>query len=106
MAAPKTAPTAANPNAEQIARNAIDAQLSAAGWIVQSRADLNFNAAPAIAVCEYPTDVGPAITSSSSTNNPSALSKLNLRTGDTSSLASKLGTEKRPSPSSFRTKTS
>ena len=58
MAAPKPAP--ANQNAEQIARNAIDAQLTAAGWIVQSRADLNFNAGPAIAVREYPTDIGPA----------------------------------------------
>ncbi len=61
MATPRTAPTpAANQNAEQIARNAIDAQLTAAGWIVQSRAELNFNAGPAIAVREYPTDVGPA----------------------------------------------
>ena len=60
MAAPKTAPIAANQNAEQLARNAIDAQLTAAGWTVQSRAQLNFPAAPAIAVRKYPTDVGPA----------------------------------------------
>lgn len=58
MAAPKTAP--ANKNAEQIARDQIDDQLAAAGWIVQSRADPNFAAAPAIAVREYPTDIGPA----------------------------------------------
>ena len=82
MAAPKTAP-AANQNAEQIARNAIDAQLTAAGWIVQSRTELNFNAGPASPSANTPPISAPPITSSSSTKNPSASSKLSLKTGVT-----------------------
>ena len=50
----------ANQNAEQIARDLIDAQLAAAGWLVQKLKDLNFNAAPALAIREYQTDIGPA----------------------------------------------
>jgi hypothetical protein len=58
MAAPKTAP--ANQNAEQLPPKPIDAQVTASGWIVQSRAGLNFNSGPAIAVREYTIDAGPA----------------------------------------------
>jgi type I restriction enzyme R subunit len=45
---------------EAIARRHIDAMLSGAGWIVQSRAELNLHAGPGIAVCETPTRTGPA----------------------------------------------
>ena len=49
-----------NQNPEQIARDGIDARLRAAGWHVQDREALDFNAGLGIAVREYPTDVGPA----------------------------------------------
>jgi len=45
---------------EQRARREIDARLTAAGWDVQDRADLNLAAAPGVAVREFPTDAGPA----------------------------------------------
>jgi type I restriction enzyme R subunit len=38
----------------------IDAALAAAGWIVQSRADLTLHAGVGIAVRETPTRTGPA----------------------------------------------
>ena len=40
---------------EQKARKRIDAQLVAAGWLVQDRRHLNLHAAPGVALCE--TDV-------------------------------------------------
>jgi type I restriction enzyme R subunit len=49
-----------NQNAEQRARDQIDAKLAEAGWIVHHRTAINFNAGPGIAVREYQTDVGPA----------------------------------------------
>src|SRR5580700_3819771 len=49
-----------NQNAEQRARDQIDAKLAEAGWIVQHRTAINFNAGSGIAVREYQTDVGPA----------------------------------------------
>jgi len=49
-----------NQNPEQIARDAIDRQLTAGGWIVQNKKNLNLHAGPGIAVREYQTDVGPA----------------------------------------------
>ena len=52
--------TTNNQNPEQQARDAIDRQLVAAGWIVQDRKAIDFNAGRGIAVREYPTDVGPA----------------------------------------------
>ena len=52
--------TTSNQNAEQRARNQIDAKLVDAGWIVQHRTAINFHAGPGIAVREYQTDVGPA----------------------------------------------
>jgi type I restriction enzyme R subunit len=54
-------PTATqNQNPEQIARDQIDAKLSEAGWSVQSKNKINFNAGQGIAVREYQTDIGPA----------------------------------------------
>lgn len=49
-----------NQNPEQIARDKIDLQLAACGWIVQDVKNINLNAATGIAVKEYLTDVGPA----------------------------------------------
>ncbi len=45
---------------EQKARQQIDAQLVASGWVVQDKKELNFHAGPGLAVREYPTDTGPA----------------------------------------------
>lgn len=50
----------ANQNPEQIARDRIDAMLSASGWMVQDKKAINFNAGFGVAVREYQTDVGPA----------------------------------------------
>lgn len=49
-----------NQNPEQIARDAIDAQLAAAGWVVQAKDAINFHAGEGQAVREYTTDTGPA----------------------------------------------
>ena len=49
-----------NRNSEQLARDQIDSKLKEAGWCVQNKNDLNFNAGPGIAAREYRTDVGPA----------------------------------------------
>lgn len=49
-----------NQNPEQIARDNIDRQLSACGWITQSKSKINLNAGIGVAVREYQTDVGPA----------------------------------------------
>lgn len=49
-----------NQNPEQVARDEIDRQLNACGWIVQSKARMNLNAGLGVAVREYSTDVGPA----------------------------------------------
>ena len=49
-----------NQNPEQIARDNIDRQLIACGWIIQSLKQVNLNAGVGIAVKEYLTDVGPA----------------------------------------------
>jgi type I restriction enzyme, R subunit len=43
------------PTPEQLARENIDAMLTAAGWVIQDRRRINLHAAPAIALCE--TDV-------------------------------------------------
>ena len=53
-------PPAKNQNPEQVARDQIDALLVQAGWHVQDRDALEFNAGQGIAVREYPTHVGPA----------------------------------------------
>lgn len=52
--------TMANQNPEQIARDIIDRQLIACGWLVQSKSKINLNAGIGVAVREYQTDVGPA----------------------------------------------
>ena len=49
-----------NQNPEQIARDNIDRQLIACGWIIQSIKEVNLNAGIGVAVTEYQTDVGPA----------------------------------------------
>ncbi len=49
-----------NQNPEQKARDNIDAMLVEAGWHVQDKDSINFNAGLGVAVREYQTDVGPA----------------------------------------------
>lgn len=53
-------PATKNQNPEQIARDQIDAKLAEAGWHVQTKGKINFNAGLGIAVREYQTDIGPA----------------------------------------------
>ena len=53
-------PRDVNQNPEQIARDRIDDRLRAAGWHVQHRNAVDFNAGLGIAVREYQTDIGPA----------------------------------------------
>ena len=52
--------TTPNQNPEQIARDQIDRILIEAGWVVQDKKAIDFNAGQGIAVREYQTDVGPA----------------------------------------------
>ncbi len=49
-----------NQNPEQLARDKIDALLEAAGWVIQSKAKIDFSAGLGVAVREYQTDAGPA----------------------------------------------
>lgn len=49
-----------NQNPEQIARDNIDRQLIASGWIIQGIRDVNLHVGIGVAVKEYLTDVGPA----------------------------------------------
>ncbi|MFT4155488.1 DEAD/DEAH box helicase family protein [Parafilimonas sp.] len=49
-----------NQNPEQLARDEIDRQLLACGWIIQSKSKINLSAGIGVAVREYQTDVGPA----------------------------------------------
>jgi len=49
-----------NQNPEQLARDNIDKQLIAGGWIIQDKSKINLNAATGIAIREYQTNVGPA----------------------------------------------
>lgn len=49
-----------NQNPEQLARDSIDAQLIACGWVVQRKDRINLAANYGVAVREYMTDVGPA----------------------------------------------
>lgn len=49
-----------NQNPEQQARDKIDRQLLACGWVVQNKTDINLKAAVGVAVREYQTDIGPA----------------------------------------------
>lgn len=52
--------TMPNQNPEQIARDTIDRQLMASGWVIQSKKQVNLNAAKGVAVREYQTEIGPA----------------------------------------------
>ncbi len=45
---------------EEGARQNIDKQLTQSGWIVQEYKNINLSAGSGIAVCEYPTESGPA----------------------------------------------
>lgn len=49
-----------NQNPEQIARDIIDDLLQQAGWVIQSKAKIDFSAGLGVAVREYQTDAGPA----------------------------------------------
>ena len=49
-----------NQTPEQIARDAIDKQLLACGWIIQNKNGINLSAGMGVAVREYQTDIGPA----------------------------------------------
>ena len=49
-----------NQTPEQVARDTIDRRLAQAGWEVQDKAKIDFNAGLGIAVREYQTDIGPA----------------------------------------------
>lgn len=49
-----------NQNAEQIARDKIDRQLTACGWAVQKKTEINLSAGVGVAVREYITDAGVA----------------------------------------------
>lgn len=49
-----------NQNPEQLARDIIDAQLIACGWVVQPKTHINLKANIGVAVREYQTDIGPA----------------------------------------------
>ena len=49
-----------NQNQEQIARDNIDKQLIACGWIIQDKKKFNLAAGLGIAIREYQTDIGPA----------------------------------------------
>ena len=49
-----------NQTPEQHARDLIDKQLTASGWVVQSKDKINLGAGVGVAVREYQTDIGPA----------------------------------------------
>lgn len=49
-----------NQNPEQIARDNIDKQLIASGWIIQDKKKFNLAAGLGVAIREYQTDIGPA----------------------------------------------
>lgn len=51
---------AINQNPEQRARDNIDRQLTACGWVIQDKSRINLNEGLGIAVREYQTDAGPA----------------------------------------------
>jgi type I restriction enzyme R subunit len=49
-----------NQNPEQLARDKIDEQLKASGWVIQYKKQFNLAAGIGVAIREYQTDVGPA----------------------------------------------
>ena len=48
-----------NQTPEQLARDNIDKQLLACGWVIQPKNQINLSAGFGVAVREYQTDVGP-----------------------------------------------
>jgi len=52
--------TVYNQNPEQKSRDHIDTMLINAGWVVQSKNEVNLSASKGVAVREYQTDIGPA----------------------------------------------
>jgi type I restriction enzyme R subunit len=49
-----------NQNPEQLARDEIDRQLLACGWVIQDKKFFNLSAGPGVAIREFQTSVGPA----------------------------------------------
>ena len=49
-----------NQNPEQSARDNIDNQLLACGWVIQGKKQVNLSAGPGVAITEYQTEIGPA----------------------------------------------
>ena len=49
-----------NQTPEQKAREKIDLMLTQAGWVVQSKREVNLSAGKGVAIREYQTDIGPA----------------------------------------------
>lgn len=49
-----------NQTPEQIARDKIDKQLIASGWVIQNKKRINLNSNIGVAVTEYQTNIGPA----------------------------------------------
>jgi type I restriction enzyme, R subunit len=49
-----------NQTPEQLARDNIDRQLAACGWIVQDKIHIDLSAGAGVAIREYYTDIGPA----------------------------------------------
>ena len=49
-----------NQTPEELARDNIDRQLAACGWVVQHKKQIDLNAGLGVAVREYQTEVGPA----------------------------------------------
>lgn len=49
-----------NQTSEQIARDTIDKKLQQVGWVVQKYSNIDLGAGLGIAVCEHPTETGPA----------------------------------------------
>jgi type I restriction enzyme R subunit len=49
-----------NQNPEQLARDEIDRQLLACGWVIQTKKTFNLAAGPGVAIREFQTAIGPA----------------------------------------------
>lgn len=49
-----------NQNPEQLARDEIDRQLLACGWVIQDKRTFNLSANTGVAIKEFQTSVGPA----------------------------------------------
>ncbi|HEY5325546.1 MAG TPA: hypothetical protein VIJ27_00975 [Mucilaginibacter sp.] len=47
-------------NPEQLARDNIDNQLLACGWLIQDKKQVNLSAGPGVAITKYQTETGPA----------------------------------------------